>query len=102
MSIFWVVDCFRCLGKEEEDHHSRNLRRNIEVGRMRFREEARRGRSRVRKRVIGERERDVFPARSFAGTGGVYNLAEHSVGERTSSPGVNRVIFRPINRNNGV
>ena len=72
MSRVWVVDCFKWRGKEEEDHHSRNLRRNIEVGRMRFREEDKRGRILVRRRVNGDRERDVLSAISFVGGGGVY------------------------------
>ena len=71
ISIFWVVDCFKCRGKEEEDHHSRNLRRNIEVGRMRFSDDDRSGSIRVLSKVIGDLDSDVFPARSFIGFGGV-------------------------------
>lgn len=102
ISRFCVVDCFKCRGKEEDDHHSRNLRRNIEVGRMRFRDEDRKGRMRVLRNVIGDRERDVLPAISFVGGGGVYISAYPFQQERTSSPGVSRVIFKPINRNNGL
>jgi hypothetical protein len=50
----------RWRGKDEEDHHSKNLRRNIEVGRIKFNEEARRGKIFVRRRVIGERESDAL------------------------------------------
>jgi hypothetical protein len=32
------VEDLRWRGKEEEDHHSRNLRRKIEVGRIRLRD----------------------------------------------------------------
>jgi hypothetical protein len=68
----WVVDCLRWRGNEEEDHHSRNLRRNIEVGRIRFRDEARRGKSFVRRKVTGERDREVLPAISAGTAGGGY------------------------------
>ena len=71
ISIFWVVDCFKCRGNEEEDHHSRNLRRNIEVGRIRFSDDDRSGSIRVLSKVIGDLDSDVFPARSFIGVGGV-------------------------------
>jgi hypothetical protein len=56
----WVVEALRWRGKDEEDHHSKNLRRNIEVGRIKFNEEARRGKIFVRRRVIGERESDAL------------------------------------------
>jgi hypothetical protein len=77
------VDCFKWRGKVEEDHHSRNLRRNIEVGRTRLRDEDSKGRIRVLRRVIGERDRDVFPAMSpGGGGGGVYCLAYIFIKER--------------------
>jgi hypothetical protein len=68
----WVVEDLRCRGKEDEDHHSRNFRRNMEVGRTRFSEDARRGRILVRSKFSGERDRDVFPAISWDGEGGGY------------------------------
>jgi len=75
ISMFWVVDCFKCRGKEEEDHHSRNLRRKIEVGRMRLRDDDNKGRIRVLRSVIGDLDRDAFPATSFVGGGGAYMSA---------------------------
>lgn len=75
ISMFWVVDCFKCRGKEEDDHHSRNLRRKIEVGRMRLRDDDSKGRIRVLRRVIGDLDRDAFPATSFVGGGGAYMSA---------------------------
>ena len=60
------MEDFKWRGKDEEDHHSRNLRRNMEVGRIRFREDARMGRTLVRRRVIGERDREALFA-TFAG-----------------------------------
>jgi hypothetical protein len=70
ISLFWVVDRFKCRGNEEEDHHSRNLRRNIEVGKMRFSDDDNSGRIRVLSKVIGDLESDVFPARFFIGVAG--------------------------------
>ena len=64
------MDCFRCRGKDEEDHHSKNLRRKIDVGRIRLRDEASRGKSFVRRKVMGERDKDVFPAISAGIAGG--------------------------------
>lgn len=68
----WVVDAFRCRGKDDEDHHSRNLSRNIDVGRIRFKDDARRGRSRVRRKFIGDWVSDGFPATSLGGTSGFF------------------------------
>ena len=73
--MFWVVDCFKCRGKEDDDHHSRNLRRKIEVGRMRLRDDDNKGRIRVLRSVIGDLDRDAFPATSFVGGGGAYMSA---------------------------
>jgi hypothetical protein len=62
----------RWRGNDEEDHHSKNLRRNIEVGRIKFKDDARRGKTLVRRRVIGERESDaLFAELGDDGRGGV-------------------------------
>lgn len=66
-----VVEALRWRGKDEDDHHSKNLRRNIEVGRIKFKDDARRGKTFVRSRVIGERESEALLAELIGGIGGV-------------------------------
>jgi hypothetical protein len=65
------VEAFKCRGNDEEDHHSRNLRRNMDVGRIKVNDDVSVGRRVVRKKVNGERVKEVFPAKDFDG-GGVY------------------------------
>ena len=48
------------------------------MGRMRFNDEARRGRILVRRRVRGDREREGLPAMSLGGGGGGLTLAAMS------------------------
>lgn len=67
----WVVEALRWRGKDEDDHHSKNLRRNIEVGRIKFKDDARRGKTFVRRRVIGERESEALFAELVGGKVGV-------------------------------
>ena len=64
------MDALRWRGNDEDDHHSKNLRRNMEVGRIKFNDDARRGRTFVRRRVIGERESEALPAELVGGGGG--------------------------------
>jgi len=73
-----VVEDLRCRGNDEEDHHSRNLRRKIEVGRIRFSDDASSGRIFVRRRVIGDREREELLAASFGGASGAFDQCGYS------------------------
>ena len=57
---------------------------------MRFNDDARRGNNVVRKNVMGERLRDVLPAKSFDGE------------DMGVSCGPNRCILIPITLNNGL
>ena len=50
MSSDSFVEDLKCRGNDDEDHHSRNLSRNMDVGRISVNDELSRGRSRVRRR----------------------------------------------------
>ena len=58
------MDCLRWRGNDDEDHHSRNLRKNMDVGRIRFNDDAKRGKSFVLMKVMGDRDKEVLPAKS--------------------------------------
>jgi hypothetical protein len=96
------VEDLRWRGKEDEDHHSRNLRRKIEVGRIRLRDWPRSGRRDVRRNVSGERDSEVLPATPFlAVIGGVSNQFGLQ-GVITVSWGPSLSSFIPIILNNGL
>jgi hypothetical protein len=94
-----VVEAFKCRGNDEEDHHSRNLRRNMDVGRIKVNDDVSVGRRVVRKKVKGERVREVFPAKDFDG-GRVY--VNFCFMRDTVSCGPNRCIRIPIILNSGL
>jgi len=96
------VEAFKWRGKDEEDHHSRNFRRNIDVGRMRFNDCPRSGRRDVRRNVRGERESEVLPAISLvAGTSGTYDQFWPWI-DSTLSCGPSLCNLMPIILNNGL
>ena len=75
----------------------------MDVGSTRPRDEDIKGRIRVLRRAIGERDREAFPAMSpGGGDAGVYILANVYGKADTLSLGVSRVNFKPMTRNNGL
>ena len=96
-----VVEDFRCLGNDDDDHHSRNFKRKIDVGRIRVRDEPRIGRSFSGMNVKGDRTGDALPGTFFGREGGVY--VSPIFGKNTMlSCGPNLCIRRPMILNNGL
>lgn len=76
----------RWRGKEDDDHHSRNLSRNIDVGRMRFSDHPRNGSSFVRRTVMGERVEEPVAGPIFVVDEGVYGQFDCSFRYRVMRP----------------
>ena len=73
----------------------------MDVGRIRFNVDAKRGKSFILMKVTGDRDNEVFPPKSGGGVAGGCRQHVKKSGS-TLSCGPNRLILRPIILNNGL